>query len=147
MSIDLGNHIDLSMTGISLRSFQITVVQFKLVCRAGMSERVKHHIRQFRFCFRCLLFSQHFICRSKWITVFFCCGFIYVQGFVGDALDENGCPRSIRLELDAALEELYINIAKYAYPEGNGWAEIRVSAENGEAGSAVAAAGSKQWRP
>ncbi len=31
MSIDLGNHIDLSMTGISLRSFQITVVQFKLV--------------------------------------------------------------------------------------------------------------------
>ena len=30
-----------------------------------------------------------------------------------------------------AMEELYVNVAHYAYPSGDGWAEIRGSFEDG----------------
>ncbi len=56
-----------------------------------------------------------------------------VQDFVNVLLNENDCPRPTRLEIDAAVEELFVNIARYAYPDGNGWAEIRAAVENGEA--------------
>ncbi len=56
-----------------------------------------------------------------------------VKGFAGEILERNECPRETRLQIFTALEELFVNIASYAYPEGKGWAEIRVDVEKGEA--------------
>ena len=39
------------MTCISLRRFQVAVVQFELVSGAGMTQRVENNIRQFGFGF------------------------------------------------------------------------------------------------
>ena len=56
-----------------------------------------------------------------------------VQGFVDAELEAHGCPMRTQLLIDVSLEELFVNIAHYAYPEGNGWAEIRVSVTDGVA--------------
>ena len=46
VSIDTGYHVDLGMACIALGGFQIAVVQFQLVGGTGMTERMKHHLRQ-----------------------------------------------------------------------------------------------------
>lgn len=56
-----------------------------------------------------------------------------VQGFVDAELEANGCPMKTQMLIDVSLEELFVNIAHYAYPEGNGWAEIRVGVTDGVA--------------
>ncbi len=33
--------------------------------------------------------------------------------------------------IEVSLEELFVNISHYAYPEGNGWAEVHVCVEDG----------------
>lgn len=54
-----------------------------------------------------------------------------VQDFVNAELEKNDCPTATQLLIEISLEELFVNISHYAYPEGNGWAEIHVGVENG----------------
>ena len=50
--------------------------------------------------------------------------------FVGVLLDAHGCSAKARKQLRMAVEELYVNIALYAYSGQDGWAELRGSVEN-----------------
>ena len=60
-----------------------------------------------------------------------------VTDFVNAELDELGCPMKAVMQIDLAVEEIFVNIASYAYrsaddPDKNGGAVIRVeSAEPG----------------
>jgi anti-sigma regulatory factor (Ser/Thr protein kinase) len=54
-------------------------------------------------------------------------------GFVSLLLDVNGCPAKLRKQLRMAVEELYVNVALYAYPSGDGWVEMQGSVEDGVA--------------
>ena len=56
-----------------------------------------------------------------------------VLKFVGDLLEENGCSPKLRNAIRISMEELFVNIVLYAYPEGSGWAELRGSVEDGVA--------------
>ena len=53
--------------------------------------------------------------------------------FVGAMLETGGCSTKADTQIRIALEEMYINVAKYAYPEGDGWVEIRCCVEDGVA--------------
>lgn len=56
-----------------------------------------------------------------------------VLAFVSAILDAHGCTPQARTQLRMAMEELYVNIANYAYPAGDGWAEIHGGVEDGVA--------------
>lgn len=56
-----------------------------------------------------------------------------ILAFVGSLLDAHGCPPQARTQLRMALEELYVNVTLYAYPAGDGWAEVRGSVADGVA--------------
>lgn len=56
-----------------------------------------------------------------------------VQDFVAQVLEAHDCPMKTQLLIEISLEELFVNIALYAYPEGNGWVEIHVSVKDGVA--------------
>lgn len=56
-----------------------------------------------------------------------------VLAFVSSLIDAYGTTPKVRTQLRMAMEELYVNIAHYAYPSGDGWAEIRGSVEDGVA--------------
>lgn len=50
-----------------------------------------------------------------------------VLGFIDSFLEEHECDMKAMLQIDVAVEEMYVNIAHYAYgTEGGGDAEIRV---------------------
>ena len=46
--------------------------------------------------------------------------------FVDSLLEENDCPMKAQMQIDVAIEELFVNIARYAYPHSTGEALIRV---------------------
>lgn len=49
-----------------------------------------------------------------------------VVGFVTGQLEEYGCSMKLLMQIEIAVEEIYVNIAHYAYrPAGDGFAEIR----------------------
>ena len=48
-----------------------------------------------------------------------------VLAFIDTLLEENGCPMKAQMQIDVALEELFVNIAHYAYRGAVGGAEIR----------------------
>lgn len=50
-----------------------------------------------------------------------------VLAFVDTLLEENDCPMKAQMQIDIALEELFVNIAHYAYPDGTGEAQILAS--------------------
>ena len=56
-----------------------------------------------------------------------------VISFVGERLEEAGCGMKLQIQLETAVEEIFINIASYAYPEKQGTAVIELSCENGTA--------------
>ena len=60
-------------------------------------------------------------------------GMDVILAFVSYLLDINGCSTRTRTQLRIAIEELYVNVTLYAYPDGDGWAEIRGSVEDGVA--------------
>ena len=60
-------------------------------------------------------------------------GMDVILAFVSYLLDINGCSTRTRTQLRIAVEELYVNVTLYAYPDGDGWAEIRGSIEDGVA--------------
>ncbi len=48
-----------------------------------------------------------------------------VQSFVAERVGENGSPKT-QMQLDLAVEEIFVNIASYAYAPGEGKAAVRV---------------------
>ena len=51
-----------------------------------------------------------------------------VLAFVDGILKQMDCPMKIQIQLDVAVEELYVNIAHYAYAPGKGPVVVRVEA-------------------
>lgn len=62
-----------------------------------------------------------------------------VTEFVDRQLEKMGCPAKIRMQMNIAVDELFGNIAHYAYPKGKGMAavEIEPSMREGEAAAVV----------
>lgn len=56
-----------------------------------------------------------------------------VLAFVDGILETLDCPMKSQLQLDVAVEELYVNIAHYAYAPATGPAWLRVAVEEGPA--------------
>lgn len=50
-----------------------------------------------------------------------------VQSFIDEQLEEAGCPMTTQIAIDVAVEELFVNIASYAYGDGNGKAVVQVA--------------------
>lgn len=53
--------------------------------------------------------------------------------FVDERLDRHGCERRAKIQIDVAVEEIFVNIARYAYPKGTGRATLRVDVQDGVA--------------
>lgn len=49
-----------------------------------------------------------------------------VLGYVGAHLEEAGCPMKTRMQFDLAVEEIFVNIASYAYAPNTGKATVKV---------------------
>lgn len=49
-----------------------------------------------------------------------------VTEFVNGQLQAAGCPVKVQMQIDVAIDELFGNIARYAYGEGSGFATVRV---------------------
>ena len=47
-----------------------------------------------------------------------------VLEFVDEQLESCGCPPKIMMTIDIAVEEMYVNVAHYAYTPGTGDARI-----------------------
>ena len=52
-----------------------------------------------------------------------------VLSFVDGCLEQAACPMKIQMQIDVAVEELYVNIASYAYAPETGPVTIRVETE------------------
>ena len=50
-----------------------------------------------------------------------------VIGAVDSFLEKNDCPMKTQFQIDTAVEEIFVNIASYAYPSGEGNADISIS--------------------
>ena len=53
-----------------------------------------------------------------------------VTDFVNEQLAELGCPDGIRIQIDVAIDELFGNIARYAYGADTGEATVRMDVED-----------------
>ena len=49
-----------------------------------------------------------------------------VVGFVDEILEESGCGMQEQMAIDVAVDEIFANIANYAYDSGTGLATVRV---------------------
>ena len=49
-----------------------------------------------------------------------------VQAFVDERLEEAGCSVKAQMQIDVAVEEIFVNIASYAYAPGTGDAAVCV---------------------
>lgn len=54
-----------------------------------------------------------------------------VTAFVDAFLEERDCPMKTQMQIDLCVEEIFVNIAHYAYPDKDGEAVIRVSEADG----------------
>ena len=53
-----------------------------------------------------------------------------VLAFIGQHLEAAGCPPKAQMQIDLSAEEIFVNIASYAYAPGQGEASVRVEIEN-----------------
>ena len=53
-----------------------------------------------------------------------------VTDFVNEELELSGCPMKTLMQIDLAVEEIFVNIAHYAYGPDGGDAAIRVEADS-----------------
>lgn len=53
-----------------------------------------------------------------------------IQSFVETALEEAACPMGVMMQVSIAVEELYVNIAHYAYHPEIGYAIVRCAVEH-----------------
>ena len=49
-----------------------------------------------------------------------------VLEFTDSELEELGCSIKVQTQIDVAVEEIFVNIASYAYTDGTGTANIRI---------------------
>ena len=49
-----------------------------------------------------------------------------VIAFVDEELENNDCPIKLQMQIDVAVEEIFVNIASYAYQPGEGDATISI---------------------
>ena len=68
-----------------------------------------------------------------------------VQAFVEERLEAAGVPMKARMQLAIAIEEVFVNIAYYAYAPGTGEAAVRV--EVSESPAAVTLSFADRGRP
>ena len=52
---------------------------------------------------------------------------LQVQSFIDEELESADCPMVTQIAIDVAVEELFVNIASYAYGEKTGPATVQVS--------------------
>ena len=52
-----------------------------------------------------------------------------VLAFIDEQLEANNCPMRVMLEIDVAAEEIFVNVASYAYTSGIGSVAIEVNFE------------------
>ena len=52
-----------------------------------------------------------------------------VTEFVNEVLEEKECPLKVQMQLDVAIDEIFGNIAYYAYGKGSGNATIQIEME------------------
>ena len=52
-----------------------------------------------------------------------------VLQFVDSRLEEEDCPIGVQMKIDVAVDELFVNIASYAYAPGSGSATVRMEVE------------------
>lgn len=52
-----------------------------------------------------------------------------VTDFVNTFLEENSCPMKIQMQIDVVIDEIFGNIAYYAYGSGSGNASVQVGIE------------------
>ena len=57
-----------------------------------------------------------------------------VNTFIQEKLEAIDCPKRARMQMQLAVEEIFVNIASYAYGQETGSAEIRMTVEDGCAG-------------
>lgn len=50
-----------------------------------------------------------------------------LMSFLEAQLEENGCPPKTQVQISVAAEEIFVNIADYAYAPGSGDATVRVA--------------------
>lgn len=55
-----------------------------------------------------------------------------VLAFVDEELDKENCPPKVKVQIDIAVEEIFVNIAHYAYNPTIGTAKIRIGIEDGQ---------------
>lgn len=55
-----------------------------------------------------------------------------VTDFINEILEKNGCLMKEQMLIDVAVEEIFVNIASYAYFPGTGDVLIHCGVENGE---------------
>ena len=53
-----------------------------------------------------------------------------VTDFVNEQLEAAGCPLKILMQIDLAVEEIFVNIANYAYSPEEGPATVRVQTDS-----------------
>ena len=54
---------------------------------------------------------------------------VEVLAFLDEILEGMGCGMKQQMQLDVAVEEIFVNIASYAYEEGEGMADIEIDDE------------------
>ena len=56
--------------------------------------------------------------------------FLKVQSFIDEQLEDAGCPMLTQIAIDVAVEEIFVNIASYAYDQEIGVAVVQVEMLN-----------------
>lgn len=54
-----------------------------------------------------------------------------ITAFADEFLEARDCPMKTQMQIDLCLEEIFVNIANYAYETGNGPVEFRISEKDG----------------
>ena len=54
----------------------------------------------------------------------------HVLALVDEELEAAGCPMKTQMQLDIAVEEIFVNIASYAYKDREGTARITITTED-----------------
>ena len=56
-----------------------------------------------------------------------------ITDWIGEALEAIRCPMKTQMQINVAIDEIFSNIARYAYPDGEGDASVQFDfdAENG----------------
>ena len=54
-----------------------------------------------------------------------------VIAFMNAFLEAHDCPMKVQMQLELVVEEVFVNIAHYAYPDSAGMARLQLSARDG----------------